>query len=172
MKRIVGSVAGCKPRKAKRVVHMLAGCLLAVLSVGALPAQANVEMVTAVQKVVIEEDDQGNTVRKLVSADQVVPGDTLHYVISFTNKGAQVIDDGSIVITNPLPPDTVYLEGTAQGSGTEITYSTDSGNSFGTADDLTVSVYRHRQPTTRRYDGRSNPLSKPARRAMSRSVCA
>lgn len=113
------------------------GLALLALS-AAMPAVASVEMSTTVQKVVIEEDEQGNSVRKLVSADQVVPGDTLHYVISFTNKGSGTVDSGSIVITNPLPPDTVYLEGTAQGSGTEITYSVDSGGTFGRPEELTV----------------------------------
>ncbi len=117
----------------KTVVALATFALMA-----AIPAVASVEMNTAVQKVVIEEDEQGNNVRKLVSADQVVPGDTLHYVISFTNKGANTVDSGSIVITNPLPPDTVYLEGTAQGSGTEITYSVDAGGTFGRTTELTV----------------------------------
>lgn len=118
----------------RRSVKWLIG--LSVLA--AMPAFANVEMTTTVKKVVIEEDAQGNNVRTLVSADQVVPGDTLHYVISFTNKGDKAVDDGSIVITNPLPPDTVYLENTAQGSGTEISFSVDAGNSFAQPDQLTV----------------------------------
>ncbi|MBM4203650.1 MAG: DUF11 domain-containing protein [Gammaproteobacteria bacterium] len=104
----------------------------------AMPAAANVEMTTTVQKVILQEDAKGNSVRKLVSADQVVPGDTLHYVISFSNKGSSSVDSGSIVITNPLPPDTVYLEGTAAGSGTEVSYSVDSGGMFGRPEELTV----------------------------------
>jgi len=121
-----------------RMIRKTVTALAAMVLMAAMPVLANVEMTTTVQKVVIEEDAQGSSVRKLVSAEQVVPGDTLHYVISFTNKGTTSVDSGSIVITNPLPPDTVYLEGTAQGSGTEITYSVDAGGTFARSTELTV----------------------------------
>ncbi len=102
------------------------------------PVLAQVELKTTVSKVVIETGEDDKPVRRLIEASNVVPGDTLQYVISFSNKGTDVVDAGSIVITNPLPPDTVYLDGTAQGSGTDISFSVDSGTTFGQPADLKV----------------------------------
>ncbi|MCP5183142.1 MAG: DUF11 domain-containing protein [Pseudomonadales bacterium] len=129
----------CRLAAVCRSTRRLLGFVLA-FAVGGLPlsALAQVTLVTSVQKEVIEMDENGQPVRRLVDAANVVPGDTLHYVISFSNKGDQTVDPDSIVITNPLPPDTVYLEGTAQGSGTVITFSVDSGNSFGRPEELKV----------------------------------
>ena len=113
--------------------------LAALLAAGfSTPVLAQVELKTTVNKVVIETGEDDKPVRRLVEAANVVPGDTLQYVISFSNKGTDVVDAGSIVITNPLPPDTVYLEGTAQGSGTDISFSVDSGTTFGQPGDLKV----------------------------------
>ena len=129
-------------RAALQVPHWLkrASVILALLIVAGFstPAEAQVELKTAVSKVVIETGEDDKPVRRLIEALNVVPGDTLQYVISFSNKGADVVDAGSIVITNPLPPDTVYLDGTAQGSGTEISFSVDSGTTFGQPGDLKV----------------------------------
>lgn len=111
---------------------------LLVLTGFSVPALAQVELKTTVSKVVIETGADDKPVRRLVDASNVVPGDTLQYVISFTNKGADVVDAGSIVITNPLPPDTVYVDGTAQGSGTDISFSVDSGATFGQPAELKV----------------------------------
>ena len=123
------------PAGLMRRVSMIALLACAMVS---LPAYAQVELQTAVSKVLIEQDESGKPVRRLVGAENVVPGDTLQYVISFSNKGTTVVDAGSIIITNPLPPDTVYVEGSAQGAGTQISYSVDSGATFGQPADLKV----------------------------------
>jgi len=117
-----------------------ASVILAVLFAAGLstPVRAQVELKNMVNKVVIETGEDNQPVRRMVDAANVVPGDTLQYVISFSNKGTDVVDAGSIVITNPLPPDTVYLDGTAQGSGTQISFSVDSGATFGQPGELKV----------------------------------
>jgi len=102
------------------------------------PVFAEVQMTTAVRQVVTRAAEDGAAVRELVEVAQVVAGDTLQYTISFTNKGTNVIEGGSIVITNPLPPDTVYIDGTARGSGTRISYSVDGGTTFESSAELKV----------------------------------
>lgn len=47
------------------------------------------------------------------------------------------MDARSIVITNPIPPDTEYLDGTASGAQTEIVFSVD-GATFARPEALTV----------------------------------
>jgi len=108
------------------------GCLLT-----ALPALAQVKLENSVQKVVSHVDDSGQLKRELVPADSVVPGDELRYTIRFRNDGEQPVDAGSIVITNPIPENTEYLDGTAFGAGTDIEFSVD-GEAFATAEALRV----------------------------------
>ena len=98
---------------------------------------AQVSLENTVQKVETFVNEAGEPQRRLVDADSVVPGDELRYTITFTNNGTEVVDAGSIVITNPIPAETVYLDGSASGSDTEIDYSVD-GENFGSAEELTI----------------------------------
>ena len=109
-----------------------------LLMLGMSSAFAEVSLRNDVQKVETFVDADGSAQRRLVDVDSVVPGDELRYTIHFVNNGSASVDAGSIVITNPIPDDTEYLDGTAFGSGTNITFSTDAGSSFGTPDQLTV----------------------------------
>ena len=109
---------------------------LALAAAGSAAAQVTLE--NTVQKVETFVNEANEPERRLVDADSVVPGDELRYTITFTNNGAEVVDAGSIVITNPIPEETVYLDGTAFGSGTDIQYSLD-GENFAAADELTIS---------------------------------
>lgn len=109
-----------------------------LILVAAGPAAAQVALENTVQKVETFVNEAGEPQRRLVDADSVVPGDELRYTITFTNNGAEVVDAGSIVITNPIPAETDYLDGTAAGSETEIDYSVD-GENFGSAEELTIS---------------------------------
>lgn len=101
-------------------------------------AAAQVALDNSVKKVETFLDEDGVPQRRLVDVESVVPGDELRYTITFTNQGAENVDAGSIVITNPIPNDTEYLDGTAFGSGTDITFSTDAGGSFDDPDQLSV----------------------------------
>ncbi len=82
-------------------------------------------------------NEAGEPQRQLVDADSVVPGDELRYTITFTNDGGASVDAGSVVITNPIPDETEYLDGTAFGSGTDIVFSVD-GENFAAPEALTV----------------------------------
>lgn len=68
---------------------------------------------------------------------EVFSGDVLRYTIVFENTSSQDVAAGSVVITNPLPEETVYLDGSAMGADTLITYSVD-GETFGTPAELLV----------------------------------
>jgi len=110
--------------------------LLTSLVVSAAAA-AEVRLENSVQKVETFVADNGEPQRRLVDVDSVVPGDELRYTITFTNTGTEVVDPGSIVITNPIPEETEYLEDTAFGAGTEIVFSLD-GETFAVPAALTV----------------------------------
>ncbi len=68
---------------------------------------------------------------------EVFSGDVLRYTIAFENTSTQDVAPGSVVITNPLPDETLYLEGSAAGADTLITYSVD-GETFGDTAEITV----------------------------------
>ena len=116
------------------------GWLVATLGLFvAASAVAEVQLTNTVKKVESFLNEEGVIERRLVDAERVVPGDELRYAIRVDNEGEAVVDAGSIVITNPIPNDTEYLEGTAFGAGTEILFSVD-GEHFDVPEALVVLV--------------------------------
>ena len=122
--RIVG-------RGAMRLLFTTLGLLFAA------HVAAQVTLSNSVKKVETVVNEDGQAERRLIDASSVVPGDELRYTITFTNGGGEAVDAGSIVITNPIPEATEYLDGTAFGAGTDIVFSTD-GVSFANAAELMV----------------------------------
>ena len=117
---------------------VLTFCIL-FLAAG-LPVQAAkkgaVEIRTEVKKIEWEVNKKGTRVSKEVSPGEVVPGDELVYTIYFKNVGKDPAAD--IVITDDIPKHTYYKDGTAFGSGTEITFSVNGGKSYAKPAKLTV----------------------------------
>ena len=112
--------------------------LLLTLGVWAGAAQASVELVSEVHKVIRYVDDSGVVQRRLTSTDKVVPGDELEYSVRFTNVGGEAVDAGSVLITNPIPEHTEYLEGSAGGDSTRVQFSVDAGRQFAEPEALYV----------------------------------
>ena len=110
-------------------------CALSIAFLAPL-GHANVELTTTVQRVVAAIGDDGQVVRRLEDVASVTADDVLHYTIRYTNNGVDVVEEGSIVITCPIPQDTVYLAGTAKGAGATVTYSVDDGESFAPISEL------------------------------------
>lgn len=73
-------------------------------------------------------NEAGQKEFKLVAPGTVVPRDEIVYVTTFENRGDQPATN--IVITNPVPNDSIYKAGSAFGSGTTITYSVDGGQTY------------------------------------------
>ena len=115
-----------------RVVAALA------LATWIVPAFAAVTLTTMAQKVEYVKAADGTISSQLVAADKVVPGDEVKYTIIFKNDANVPVEAGTVVVTNPLPENTVYVADSASGSGTKIQFSTDRAMSFGSPDDLTV----------------------------------
>jgi uncharacterized repeat protein (TIGR01451 family) len=79
--------------------------------------------------------EQGRTVKRLVAAGKVVPGNEVVWTITARNVCDQAADN--IVIANPVPEHMSYVAGTAMGTGADIAYSLD-GKEFKRAAELTV----------------------------------
>lgn len=101
-------------------------------------AAEDMRLTNSVQKVETFVNDSGEAETRLVGTDSVVPGDELRYTVTFANVGARVVDADSIVITNPVPDNTQYIEGSAFGAGTRIVFSVDGGENYAVPDALTV----------------------------------
>jgi len=101
-------------------------------------ATAAVILNTEVMKVERFIDDNGEEQTRLLQVQEILPGDELRYTIRFSNNGDRTIVAGSVVITNAIPDNTLYLAGTATGASVRITYSIDGGNSFGLPESLKV----------------------------------
>jgi len=123
----------------KKAFAIISASAFVATAMAAPLAQARVELVNEVHKVDRYVDDEGRVQRRLVAPNRVIPGDELRYSVRFTNVGDDPVDAGSVVITNPVPGNTEYLEGTAAGDFSEILYSVDAGAQFGSPSALRVS---------------------------------
>ena len=115
-----------------KILTAIAACILAFSAA----AQGHLEITTTVQKEEEFVSDNGETRKRLVTADVVVPGETVFYTITFTNVSDESADN--VVITNPIAENLIYVNGSGYGPGTDIEFSVDGGASFGKAEDLQV----------------------------------
>jgi len=99
-------------------------------------AFAQVTLVTEAFKIVAVKNDDGTVSESWVAADEIVPGDKVGYKISYNNIGDQAAT--GIVINNPVPENTIYVANSAQGTGSQITYSADAGKTFARTAELVV----------------------------------
>jgi uncharacterized repeat protein (TIGR01451 family) len=98
--------------------------------------QGHLNVMTTVQKQEVTVNDSGEAETRLVAADSVVPGESVVYTITFQNISDEPA--ANVVITNPISEDLTYVDGSAFGPGTVIQFSTDGGQNFAAADELTV----------------------------------
>ena len=115
-------------------INLLSSIL--ALALVSSPVLAEIKLTTVAEVEVTETDAQGNKTVKRVPPSRVVPGTEVIYTITAKNTGTQPADN--IVVTNPIPEQTMYVDGSAFGAGTTITFSVDGGKSYNSADKLTV----------------------------------
>ena len=110
--------------------------LVALLALAAPAARAEVTLSTSVVRI-SSAAGVGAQALSGQALTEVLPGDVLRYTIAFQNTSTQDVAAGSVVITNPLPEGTVYVEGSAAGDRTRVTFSVD-GETFGPPEALVV----------------------------------
>ncbi len=98
--------------------------------------QGHLNVTTTVQKQEVTVNDSGEAETRLVAADSVVPGESVVYTITFQNISDEPA--ANVVIPNPISEDLTYVDGSAFGPGTVIQFSTDGGQNYAAADELTV----------------------------------
>ena len=117
----------------KSLINISAILILALFSSQAL---AQIELKTVAEIEVTEINKQGEKVVKRTAATRVVPGTEVIYTVTAKNTGNEPADN--IVVTNPVPENTVYLDGSAFGAGTNIVFSVDGGKSYAKPEKLSV----------------------------------
>ena len=119
------------------VMRIRMGALVAIALLVATTAaaqQLNVRTVVQKEETVMAGDGAAET--RLVAAERVLPGDKVVYTITFTNDGAEVADD--VVVTNPIDPSLLYIQGSAFGAGMTIEFSVDGGQQYAVPANLVV----------------------------------
>jgi len=106
------------------------------VSVAFAQGGGHLKLTTTVQKEQITTSETGEQTKKLVAASTVVPGDSVVYTIKFENVSSESAEH--VTITNPVPENLTYEAGSAFGPGTLIEFSVDGGETYGAADELTV----------------------------------
>ena len=109
---------------------------LFLLPAAALATDGTLQVQTTAQKEITIVGDDGERETRLVPVTTVVPGDEVIYTITFTNVGNEEAD--AITITDPVPSQMRYIEGSAFSAGAELQFSVDGGANWGVAEELTV----------------------------------
>jgi len=109
---------------------------LLVLPGMALAADGMLKVQTVAQKEVTVVTESGESETQLIPVTTVVPGDEVIYTITFTNVGDESAD--AVTITDPVPAQMYYIDGSAFSAGADLVFSVDDGQSWGVAEDLTV----------------------------------
>jgi len=110
--------------------------LITFAAVAVAQEQGHLDVQTTVQKEEVTVNEAGESQKRLVPAEVVVPGETVFYTITFMNVSAEPADN--VVITNPIAEDLMYVDGSAFGPGMDIHFSVDGGATFAAANELTV----------------------------------
>ena len=98
------------------------------------PGQVTLE--TVIQKEIEVINDNGEKDIKLVEAGNAIPGDELIFTVAYTNRGLEPAEN--VVLVNPVPEHTAYIDGSAGGEGAAISFSVDGGSSYDLPGNLLV----------------------------------
>ena len=113
----------------RRVLTALAALALS------LPAYALTAEQVVEKEIVIQNPD-GTETRERVPAANVAPGDRVVYSVRVLNDGTEAAD--ALVLTQPVPGEVTYIEGSAERPGAVLTVSVDGGVTFGPRGAATV----------------------------------
>lgn len=110
---------------------------VSVYGILAMPAFANgLKAEQTVEKATISLDADGQEVRTYVPAEEVAPGDEIRYRLTYANEGELAAE--AVSLTMPVPAEVTYVEASANGATSLITYSADGGLSYSGRDELVM----------------------------------
>ncbi len=107
--------------------------LAALVTAGASASPITLQTVVHKEEVVV--NDAGERETRLAPVATAVPGDQVVYTLTFANEGDQPAT--GVTVVDPIPAQMRYVDGSAFGPGTDISFSTD-GENFAAAGELRV----------------------------------
>lgn len=116
-------------------------CLLALLLPMAAWAQpGSVSLISVAEVEIKVKNDQGiEEIKRIPAASaNVAPGDAVIFTNYYSNKGDKPAD--KVVVTNPVPNNMFYVDGSAGGKNARIEFSIDKGKTFGLPETLIIST--------------------------------
>jgi uncharacterized repeat protein (TIGR01451 family) len=102
----------------------------------AMDADIETELVAEVRENVSRTP--GTEVYRFVPAKLLAQGEVVYYTVRVKNVGSNFARD--VIITQRIPVNTTYVEGSASGPGANVTFSVDGGQMFEPAHKLTINV--------------------------------
>jgi uncharacterized repeat protein (TIGR01451 family) len=103
---------------------------------GAFGEAGSIELRARAEKRVLLQAADGTSQETFVPAAKVLPGDVVAYTIEARNVSQDSAD--RVVITDPIPSEMQYLDGSAVAAGAELLFSVDGGFRFDVPEKLTV----------------------------------
>jgi uncharacterized repeat protein (TIGR01451 family) len=91
-------------------------------------ANAEVTLTNTVFEVVTITAKDGSQQDQWQTPDKLLPGERVGYQVEVNNKGTEPAAD--IVIANPIPEHTVYVQDSAKGLNTSIEFSVNNGKTY------------------------------------------
>ena len=113
---------------------LLAALLL--LSGSALAQQGAIQLEHKAEQWESVTDDNGIEQPQLAEAARVLPGEEVLFTVTYTNVGDEAAED--VVITNPVPEHMSYVNNSATGDNSSVTFSVDGGDTFSAPQDLLI----------------------------------
>jgi uncharacterized repeat protein (TIGR01451 family) len=112
--------------------------LVALLLLGgnALAQQGAIRLEHKAEQQEVVTDDNGIEQTRLVEAARVLPGEEVLFTVTYTNVGDAAAED--VVIINPVPEHMFYVNDSATGENTSVTFSVDGGKTFAAPQDLLI----------------------------------
>ena len=122
----------------KRFVSALAVLLILGSFPGAAYAQEPDQVIlkSVIQREIEVINEAGEKEIRLVEAGNAIPGDELILTVTYTNGGAEPAEN--VVLVNPVPEHTEYLDQTAAGQNTSVTFSVDGGKTYDLPENLRI----------------------------------
>ena len=94
----------------------------------AAPEPKQVTLESLIQREIEVTNEDGEKEVRLIEAGNAIPGDELIFTVTYTNQGGEKAEN--VVLVNPVPDHTEYIDGSAAGKATAITFSVDGGESY------------------------------------------
>jgi len=113
-------------------------CLCAPMLIACLPTYVNaaaIELKNVAEVEMQSINSKGEKELKRMPAKTVPPGGEVTYTTTFRNVSDKPV--GNVIITNPVPQNTLYIANSAVGSNTDISYSL-NGKSYDIPENLQV----------------------------------